>query len=137
MGERISVYSDLTGKDIGDDSEHATLIVLSHPTIDRPVRLDAFVLEVRLPNEEPEKLWIQLAKFDKLFAKDVDPQEVLENAKPAYQEVTVRKPGRPRKEAAAASVAPKTKRDPALLNQIRDWARQNGWPELGSRGRIP
>src|SRR6478752_5869282 len=121
MGERTLVYSDLTGKDISNDSEHATLIVLSHPTIDRPVRLDAFVLEaasikgesvdlveveVRLPNEEPEKLWLQLAKFDKLFAKDVDPQEVLENAKPAYQEVTARKPGRPRKEAAAASVAP-------------------------------
>lgn len=29
------------------------------------------------------------------------------------------------------------KRDKAQIGAVRDWARQNGWPDLGDRGRIP
>ena len=35
-----------------------------------------------------------------------------------------------------ASAGP-VKRDPLELRAIRDWARANGWPNLGDKGRIP
>ena len=35
----------MTGRVISNDTEHASLVILHHPTIDSPVRLDAHALE--------------------------------------------------------------------------------------------
>lgn len=42
-----------------------------------------------------------------------------------------------RRASASAKKAPPAKRDPSQTQAIRDWARENGWPDLGNRGRIP
>jgi hypothetical protein len=39
--------------------------------------------------------------------------------------------------AGGATQAPRSSADRERLKAIRDWARQNGYPELGDRGRIP
>lgn len=153
MAKKYIVVSDLTGQAIEDDSQVAQVRVLSHPTIDEPVVLDAFALELQsllnkdqelvtlelvLPDEDaPRQLLITLKEFDKLFKSDVD--EVLQNA-PLYAPQSLapapRRRGRPAGSASKSS-AVRAKRDPELLNQIREWARENGYPNLGARGRIP
>ena len=35
------------------------------------------------------------------------------------------------------SSTPRAPRAQSLTGEIREWARSNGWPELGKRGRIP
>ena len=154
MAQKISFVSDLTGKDIPDDSEHASLIVLSHPTIQDPVRLDAHVLEaslisdgseemvqveIQLPNDQPERVWITLAKFGKLFGKGMDAQSVLEQAEPAREsEPSSRRRGRPAgstNKPAATRRSTKSGRTPEELQAIRDWARGQGMT-VADRGRV-
>lgn len=153
MAQKVTFVSDLTGKEISDDSEHASLIILSHPTIDSPVRIDAHALEaanlkdesvdlvqveIQLPNYEAERVWIALPKFDKLFAKNVDQQTVLENAEPFYQpqKVTIKR-GRPAGTATKAAAKPSgSGYSPDQLSAIREWARSTGGFEVADRGRI-
>lgn len=42
--------------------------------------------------------------------------------------------GRPRGSGGGGQ---KPRRDKAQVDAIRQWARANGWPDLGDRGRIP
>jgi hypothetical protein len=43
-------------------------------------------------------------------------------------------PGRPYLDSTTAV---RSHRDPAYLKSVRAWARENGWPLLAERGRIP
>lgn len=145
------VSSDLTGKEIGKAEEVAELRVLSHPLIDSPVRLDAYVLEVAglestqrelvtielaLPNTPVERIVLDRDEFDKLFKGDVG--EVLSGAD-AYAEpdgsATSRRRGRP----AGGQPAKSFSATPGLAREqreaIRTWANANGFT-VGDRGRI-
>ena len=153
MAQKISFVSDLTGKEIPDDSEHASLVILSHPKLADSVRIDAHVLEaaslkdesvdlvnvqIHLPSYPPEEVWIPLAKFDKLFSKGVDPQVVLETAAAALPSVTAPRRGRPAgstNKPAGTRKSTSSGRTPEELQAIRDWARGQGM-EVSNRGRI-
>ncbi|MBB3752668.1 hypothetical protein FHT44_005180 [Mycolicibacterium sp. BK634] len=37
----------------------------------------------------------------------------------------------------AAAIGRPPAREPALLMQMREWGRDNGWPDISNRGRIP
>ena len=152
MAQNIAFVSDLTGKEIADDSEHASLVILQHPTIDSPVRLDAHALEaaglkdesldlirveIQLPNYEPETVWLPLAKFDKLFGKAIDSQEVLTQGEPVQKAVTIKR-GRP----AGSTNKPAGTRKPTAsgksaqeLAAVRAWAETQGI-QVASWGRI-
>ncbi len=144
------VSSDLTGKSIEKPEEVAEVRVLSHPLIDSPVRLDAYVLEVAglensqrelvtvelvLPNTPPERITLDRAAFDELFESDV--AEVL-GAAESYREPDAQSSGKRRgrpAEAAAKSftAAPGITRE--QREAIRTWANDNGFT-VGDRGRI-
>lgn len=153
MAKKYYIQSDLTGKEIKSEDEMAQLRVLDHPELNQAVVLDAGALEIAglkdashslvtvevvLPDgSRPDRLLIDIETFNKLF-KNRDPMEQLSAAEEYLDEVAPapKRRGRPAGSGKAAA-APKQKRDPELLKQIRGWARENGWPELGDRGRIP
>jgi hypothetical protein len=143
----IRVYtSDLTGRDIAGTDELVEVRVLDHPSIDRPVKLDAYALEVQsllesndqfvtlelvLPGEKPRRLVVAGDRFTKVFTADVD--DVLANAEAYTEGYNAPRRGRP---AGGMSKAPaKPKADKDQLQAIREWARQNGHG-VSDRGRI-
>lgn len=149
MARRQIVVSDLTGKQIDSDNEHAVIRVLDHPLLDHPVKLDAFLLEVAnlkeskrelvtldvvLPDGETERLVMELKDFDKLITA-ADPDDVLNGAERYYEQaIAPRRRGRPAgsksKPAAAGPSMSKEQRE-----AIRTWANSNGY-SVGDRGRI-
>ena len=147
------VSSDLTGKEIGKPEEVAELRVLSHPLLDAPVRLDAYVLEVAglensqremvtielaLPNTPPERLLLDREAFDKLFRTDV--AEVLSSAA-AYRESQPEPGSTNGKRRSRLSDGPQKSfaANPSMSREqreaIRTWANANGFT-VGDRGRI-
>lgn len=80
--------SDLSsGKDIAKADDVAEVRVLDHPKINRPVKLDAYALELQsmfdagdqfatleivLPSQAPRQLVVPSEVFDKVFQTDVD-----------------------------------------------------------------
>ncbi len=144
------ISSDLTGKEIAKSEEVAEIRVLRHPSIDSPVRLDAYVLEVAgleasqrelvtielaLPNTPAERIVLDRDEFDKLFKNDVE--QVLAEAE-AYQEEESptggKKRGRPAGSSSKAfSATPTIGRE--QREAIRTWANANGFT-VGDRGRI-
>lgn len=144
------ISSDLTGQEIDRMEEVAELRVLSHPLIDAPVRLDAYVLEVAglensrrdlvtielaLPNTPAERLVLDREVFDKLFKADVE--QVLSDAEPYEQPETGVGPKRRSRTADGAakafSATPGIGRE--QREAIRTWANANGFT-VGDRGRI-
>ena len=147
MARKMVVVSDFTGDAINED-EHASVTVLDHPMLRHPVRLDTSVteikslegtesefavIEVHRPNEAPERLVISVEKFDGLFKGDVG--QALDGAESAAQEPEAPRRGRPKGSGTSAPAKPK--RPAEQLQQIRLWARSNGYPDLSDRGRIP
>jgi hypothetical protein len=144
------VSSDLTGKEISKPEEVAEVRVLSHPLLDGPVRLDAYVLEVAnlessrrdlvtielvLPNTPPEQLVLDRETFDGLFTSDV--QEVLSSAD-SYEDSGSAAAGKRRGRsgdgpAKSFSATPSVNRE--QREAIRTWANANGFT-VGDRGRI-
>ena len=143
------VSSDLTGKEIGKPEEVAEMRVLTHPLLDAPVRLDAYVLEVAglensqremvtielaLPNTPAERLLLDRDTFDQLFRSDV--AEVLSSAT-AYQPAStseVKRRTRPSENSTkSVSATPSMSRE--QREAIRTWANANGFT-VGDRGRI-
>jgi hypothetical protein len=142
MSKRVVTISDLTGEQIAD-GDIVSVIVKEHPTLDRAVKLEAasadvagleatkkdFVtLELVGASGDRETMTVELRAFSKLFK--VDEQSALAGAE-HYGEAPARR-GRPR---GAAKAAAKPKSDPAQLQAIREWARENGH-EVADRGRI-
>jgi hypothetical protein len=145
VAKKLVTVSDLTGEVIEDGTSVVSIIVKQHPSIDRPVKLEAasteiaaleqtsktFVtLEILGRNREREQLTVDLRAFSKLFKQD--PATVLDNAE-GYHEAPVRRRGRPR-----GSVNKSTARSARPARQIaavRDWARENGY-QISDRGRI-
>ena len=142
----VRVYtSDLSGKEIPNQNELAEIRVLDHPDIDRPVKLDAYVLEVQslldaddqfvtlelsLPGQDVRKIVVAGDVFAKLFTTDVD--EVLSQAEP----LGVRSQDTVRRERPTASRAPKTgSMSREQRGAVRTWANNNGY-QVGDRGRI-
>ena len=142
----VQYTSDLSGKEISEPEQMAEIRVLDHPLLDRPVKLDAFVLEVAslqetkrdlvtvdvvLPGERPQRLVLDLADFDRLITRG-DVEEVLAGAEQLEDDGPTRLRAQTAGRAAAANP---TKRDPSQIQAIRDWARQNGY-QVSDRGRI-
>ncbi len=144
------ISSDLTGKEIVKPEEVAELRVLSHPLIDSPVRLDAYVLEVAglentarelvtielaLPNTPAERIVIDRDAFDELFKSDV--AEVLSGAEPYGQPGSSAAPRRRSRtgenSGKSFSATPSMSRE--QREAIRSWANLNGFT-VGDRGRI-
>ncbi len=142
----VRVYtSDLSGKEISNENELAEIRVLDHPDIDRPVKLDAYVLEVQslldaddqfvtlelsLPGQDVRKIVVAGDVFSKLFTTDVD--EVLSQAEP----LGVRSQDTVRRERPTASKTPKTgSMSREQRGAVRAWANNNGF-QVGDRGRI-
>jgi hypothetical protein len=145
----VRIYtSDLTGKDIKNTDELVEVRVLDHPSINRPVTLDAYALEVQslldagdqfvtlevvLPGQAPRRVVVPGDVFDKVFESDVD--ETLANAEPYYPSAA--------QPAHRTGRAPAPKREPSSSDSgsreqraaIRDWANSNGYT-VGDRGRI-
>lgn len=148
MATKTVVISDLSGEVVADE-QHVSVVVRDHPALDGAVRLDAaqseikslagtksdfVVVELHTQNGT-ENMVVELSKFDGLFK--LDSQEALESAE-RFTDSPAPRRGRPRGSGTAARTgAQKAKRDPEQLNAIRQWARANGWPDLGDRGRIP
>lgn len=114
------------------DGQAVTVIVRSHPTIEHQVQIDAGVTEVQslldnageyvvldiIQDGETTQVVVELSEFNALFKDD------------AY---TVLAAAQPVKTAKTTSA---TKRDPSKLQEIRDWCRANGWPNIKDKGRI-
>ena len=66
-------------------------------------------------------------QFKKAMTKWVDASSVVPDAEPGRR-------GRPASSRAGSAGAG---RDASQSKAIRQWARANGWPDLGDRGRIP
>lgn len=145
----VQILSDLSGKVIKDEAEVAEVRVLSHPLINRPVKIEAQVLEVAslentslemvtielvLPNTPPEKLVLERAVFDNLFSNDVE--EVLGSAEPydRYGLGSPAKRGRP-KGAVNRNSSPGPKRSPEQTQAIRAWGNANGF-RVAAKARI-
>ena len=129
------VVSDLTGRLIEDDDRHIRIIVRQHPALTEPVELDAdegelknlsiaggnFVVIQLVTRDGPtEPVTLELDRFHAAF--DADPIEILKRAPTARSTV----------QSSSSS-----KRDPSFLADMRAWCRQNGWPDLSDRGRVP
>jgi hypothetical protein len=148
MSQKLFTVSDLTGEIISDDSEHVSIVVIDHPTIEHSVRLDASESEIKsldgtaadfaiievIRSTGTERLVVELSKFEKLFT--LDPQEALEGADSLSEPAQPKRRGRPAG-AKNKGGSEKPKSSPEQLEATRSWARANGWPELSSRGRIP
>lgn len=119
MARKSFVISDLTGEII-QDKDHVSIKVLDHPTLQQPVRLDASeadlkalagtssdfaVIEILRQGASPERMVVELNKFEKLFK--VDAQEALEGAERIADDAPRRR-GRP---AGAKATAGKPKSD--------------------------
>ena len=139
MASHLTYTSDLTGKVIAE-SKRMSLVILTHPVIDSPVRLDADVqdavtlkdaatdmvqVEIRLPNSEPEWVWVPLTKFQELFSQGIDSQEVMEKAEHVESAVP---------EQRQVRVA--RRRSSEEYQAIREWARSQG-NQVAERGRLP
>ena len=122
-----AVISDLTKKLV---ETPVRMLVLSHPDLDEAKELDcdynevkditgtsATLVTVKFVTEggAGEPVTLELAEFNKLFKGS--PAEALANAR------------------AAKGNGNGSKRDPAYLNQVRTWARQNGY-QVSDKGRI-
>lgn len=114
MARKSFVISDLTGQIIQDE-EHVSIKVLDHPTLQQPVRLDASegdikslagtssdfaVIEILRQGSSPERMVVELTKFEKLFK--VDAQEALEGAERVSDDGGPRRRGRRPGSGAAA-----------------------------------
>jgi hypothetical protein len=146
----VQIYtSDLTGKEIGNTDELVEVRVLDHPDLDRPVRLDAYALEVQslfdaaeqfvtvevvVPGQPARQLVVPNEVFAEVFTTDVDAAlAAAETYSPAGTAAPARR-GRP----AASGTAKRASTAPVSREQrgaIRDWANNNGF-EVGNRGRI-
>lgn len=142
MATKYVIVSDLSGSPI-DENEQARLVVLDHPDLNYPVKLDvaeseiaglasetSFVVVEVTRGGKTERLVLSTETFNSLFKGDV--AGTLRNAERVNADGR-RGRGRPR---GSGSGQP-ARRDPEQLKAIRTWARQNGWPDLGERGRIP
>lgn len=144
----VRVYtSDLSGKEIDRTDEIAEIRVLDHPSINRPVKLDAYVLEVQslldaddqfvtlevvLPGQPARKVVVPGDTFAKLFSGDVD--ETLDNAEPLSGGSREAQPRRGRPAGPARESKPNAM-SREQRGAVRDWANNNGF-QVGDRGRI-
>ena len=144
----VRVYtSDLSGKEIPNKDELAEIRVLDHPDIDRPVKLDAYVLEVQslldadgqfvtlelaLPGQHSRKIVVTADVFAGLFSTDVG--EVLAGAEAVDSAAPETRSRRER--SASAPKAPKSgSMSREQRGAVRAWANNNGF-QVGDRGRI-
>lgn len=92
--------------------------------------------------EEDEARTISFAYEGRVYSIDLstsEGEEFDDAIKPyidAAQKISTPRASR-RSSAPAKTAAPTAKRDPAQTQAIRSWARENGWPDLGNRGRVP
>lgn len=124
--------SDLSAAIVPDD-DVITLIVKQHPALEEVVALDAGEAEVKpLLSGETDYVLLDLQKGDKVKSVVVDlttfnavftgdPYQALMNAR----------------RVKTTSSTKGTKRSKEELDEIRTWAKANGWPDLKDRGRIP
>lgn len=144
----VQLYtSDLSGKDIANADDVAEVRVLDHPKLNRPVKLDAYALELQslldaddqfvtlevvLPGQAPRQLVVPSEVFDKVFQTDID--ATLAGAERYYPAST---PPARRGSRAAAKTKPSSS-DTGSREQrgaVREWANKNGY-SVGDRGRI-
>jgi hypothetical protein len=146
----VRVYtSDFSGKEIQSPDEVAEVRVLDHPGLRRPVKLDAYALEVQslldaddqfvtlelvLPGQDPRKVVVPHGAFTKLFT--TDPDQALADAEPLDRSSA---DAGPRRGRAAAAPAKKPAKPSSMSREqrgaVRDWANNNGF-QVGDRGRI-
>lgn len=144
----VQIYtSDLTGKKIDTTDELVEVRVLDHPHLKRPVRLDAYALEVQslfdaagefvtvevaVPGQPARRLVVPNEVFDKVFTTDVDAAlTAAEGYSPASTPTPTRR-GRAGGTAKRAATAPVSREQ---RGAVRDWANNNGF-EVSARGRI-
>jgi hypothetical protein len=138
--------SDLSGKDIAKADDVAEVRVLDHPKINRPVKLDAYALELQslldaddqfvtleivLPGQTPRQVVVPSEAFDRVFQTDVD--ATLAGAERYYPGSTP-----PARNARASVKTRPSSSDSGSREQraaVREWANNNGYT-VGDRGRI-
>jgi hypothetical protein len=140
--------SDLSGREIQNTDELAEIRVLDHPGISRPVKLDAYVLEVQslldahgefitleleLPGQDPRRVVVPADAFSKLFANDVT--ETLAKAEPLGGASTTSRHERQTRPTRAARSQSPSSMSREQRGAVRDWANNNGF-QVGDRGRI-
>lgn len=97
MAERVVHFSDLSGAMITDPAQLAEMVIVEHPDIDQPVKIEAtpdelstigklalkpVVADVRFPGEEePTRYYFTTANFTKI-SDDPPMKEVVANASP-------------------------------------------------------
>jgi hypothetical protein len=161
LATKTVTISDISGKDIPDE-EHATILVIEHPSVNGSVELDVSNEEaakfeststelvhliVRQGNRAPRQVAIELGAFNSLFGGKVDMAAVVGNARKAGAEGTKRR-GRP----AGSKAAPKgdrldftapenygrlhrgrvTEAEAALVRDNREQASKNREAQTGS-----
>ena len=142
----VRIYtSDLTGKEIGNTDDLAEVRVLDHPKISRPVKLDAYALELRslldadsefvslevvLPGQAPRRLIVPVDTFDKLFQTDIDA-----TLAGAERHLTSTAPARTTRTAAKTKPSSSDAGSKEQRAAVREWANNNGYT-VGDRGRI-
>lgn len=144
----VQLYtSDLTGEDIEKPEERVEVRVLDHPSVNRPVKLDAYALEVQslldaadeyvtlelvLPGDQIKNLVVPASKFASIFRGDVaDALNAAEPYSSSRSAAGVRQPKRT--SAVKRQGAPSMSRE--QRGAVRDWANNNGYT-VGERGRI-
>lgn len=132
MAQKMMVLSDLTNG-LVPDGEAVTVIVRSHPMLEEPVMLDAAASEVKpvlqdgneyvvlevLKDGTSKQAVVELTEFNALFRDD--PYAVLQGAR----------------RVKTTSPTKGARRSKEELDEIRTWAKANGWPDIKDRGRIP
>lgn len=139
--------SDLTGKQISNDTERVELRVLDHPAIDTPVRLDAYALEVQglfraaeryvtvdvvIPGQRPQRLTLPADEFARSFTTDVAATLRAAPQLPTRRDSDDRRTG-PVAPTPRSAATPQMSRE--QRGAVRHWANKNGY-QVGSRGRI-
>lgn len=144
----VQLYtSDLTGDEIAKPADRVEIRVLDHPDLNRPVKLDAYALEVQslldsadqyvtlelvLPGDQIKNLVVPAEKFAGIFRADV--ADALNAAEP-YSSSPSAAAARQPKRTSATKRQGSSSMSREQRGAVRDWANNNGYT-VGERGRI-